>query len=97
MNSVFEIINNQNFILGLTGFCLILFILYLINLVKMIKMKKSYKQFMTKLGNGSDIQAILESHIEKINKTITKNEELERFCKNLDSDIKNCIQKMRYI
>ncbi len=97
MNNIFEIINNQNFILGLVGFCLLLFILYLVNLIKVVKLKKEYKNFMNKLGNGANIQEILESHIEKINKTITKNEELERFCKNLDSDIKNCIQKMRYL
>ena len=93
MNNILEIVNNEFFVLGLASFCLLLFILYLINLVKTCKMKKSYKEFMKKLGNGADIEEILDKHIEKINKAIIKNEELERFCKNLDSDIKKCIQK----
>ena len=57
-------------------------------------MKKSYKEFMNKLGSGTNIEEILSKHIEKINKTVTKNEELEKFCINLDADIKHCIQKV---
>ena len=47
-----------------------------------------------KLGEGNNIVEILDRHIEKINKTIAKNDELEKFCLRLDSDIKNCIQKV---
>ena len=97
MNNIFEIINNEMFLIGLTGFCILLFLLYIISLVKLIKMKKEYKEFMQKLGNGTNIKEILDKHIEKINKTIAKNEELEKFCVNLDSDIKNCIKKVRNI
>lgn len=97
MDNVFEIINNEVFLLGLTVFCIFIFLLYIITAVKLMKMKKDYKEFMKKLGNGENIKVILDNHIEKINKTITKNEELERFCANLDSDIKRCIQKMRNI
>lgn len=82
------------FILGLTGFCALLFLLYIINLIKLIKIRKEYKKFMLKLGNGNNIEEMLNKHIEKINKTITKNEELEKFCNNLNSDIKHCIQKV---
>ena len=60
-------------------------------------MKRDYKEFMKKLGNGTNIEEMLNKHIEKINKTITKNEELEKFCANLDADIKHCIQKVRNI
>ena len=59
--------------------------------------KKNYKNFMQKLGNGGNIEEILDKHIEKINKTITKNEEIEKFCKSLDTDIKRCVQKVRNI
>ena len=60
-------------------------------------MKIDYKEFMQKLGNGTNIEEMLNKHIEKINQTIKKNEELEKFCNSLDTDIKHCIQKMRNI
>ena len=97
MDNILQIINNEIFLLGLAVFCIILFLLYIVTIVKLIKMKKDYKEFMKKLGNGENIKIILDNHIEKINKTIAKNEELERFCTNLDLDIKRCIQKMRNI
>lgn len=49
---------------------------------------------MQKLGNGTNIEEILNKHIEKINQTISKNEELEKFCMTLDAGIKHCIQKV---
>lgn len=94
MDKLLEIIREDVFILGISVFCLILFLLYIINLVKLRKIRKEYKGFMKKLGNGENIKEILDRHIEKINKTITKNEELEKFCNNLDEDIKHCIQKI---
>ena len=57
-------------------------------------MKRDYRKFMKKIGEGTNIQEILEKHIEKINKAITKNEEIEKFCMSLDNDIKRCIQKI---
>ena len=94
MDIILEFAKNEMFTVGIAAFCILLFLLYIINLVKMTKIKKEYKIFMQKLGNGENIQDILDKHIEKINKTITKNEELEKFCLNLDRDIKRCIQKV---
>lgn len=97
MDDILQITQNDMFILGLTSFSLLIFLLYIINIIKLCKMKKEYKNFMQKLGNGSNIQEILDKHIEKINKTITKNEELQKFCENLDAGIKHCIQKVRNV
>ena len=97
LDNILEIVKNDMFVLGLAVFCVLLFFLYIINLVKLRKIKKNYNEFMTKLGNGNNIEEILDKHIEKINKTITKNEELEKFCNNLNADIKHCIQKVRYL
>ena len=49
---------------------------------------------MEKVGKGDNIEEILDKHIEKINKTVAKNDELEKFCVKIDTDIKNCIQKV---
>ena len=62
-----------------------------------MKIKREYKKFLKKLGNGENIQEILDKHIDKINKAVTKNEELDKFCKELNNDIKQCIQKVRNI
>ena len=94
MDIILEFAKNEMFTVGIAAFCILLFLLYIVNLVKMAKMKKEYKTFMQKLGNGENIQDILDKHIEKINKTIIKNEELQKFCLNLDRDIKRCIQKV---
>lgn len=94
MESIIEITNNEIFITGMAGFCILIFILYIINIIKLSKLRKNYKEFMQKLGSGLNIEEMLNNHIEKINKTIIKNEELEKFCLNLDADIKHCIQKV---
>lgn len=94
LESILEFMRTDLFLLVLSGIVFIMFILYMINFVKLTKIRKEYKNFMNKIGNGTNLQEILEKHIEKINRTIAKNEELEKFCVNLDSDIKSCIQKI---
>lgn len=94
MDSILEFMKTDIFLLGITGFCALIFILYLINCVRLGKLRKDYKEFMKKIGNGANIEEILGKHVEKINKAVSKNEELEKFCNNLDADIKHCIQKV---
>lgn len=95
MESILEFMKDDMFVFGLTCFSILLFILYLINLGALMRIKRDSKDFMKKLGNGENIKEILDKHIDKINKVVTKNEELEKFCVNLDRDIKYCIQKVR--
>ena len=94
LNYLVEITKDDMYIIGLTLFCILLFILYLANIVKLKKIRKEYKKFLEKLGNGSNIEDILNNHLNRINKVITKNEELEKYCIKLDTDIKYCIQKI---
>lgn len=94
LETILEITENEMFGIGISVFCIILLILYIVNLIRISKIKKQYKEFMEKLGNGTNIEEMLNKHIEKINKTIAKNEELEKFCVNLDAGIKHCIQKV---
>lgn len=89
-----EFIRTDEFLLILLGIIIIIFLLYILNFIKLNKIKKQYKNFMDKIGEGKDIEEILEKHIDRINKTIVKNEELEKYCMKIDSDIKNCIQKV---
>jgi len=95
LDTILEFMKDDMYLFGLTCFCILLFILYLINLATLVRIKKESREFMRKLGTGTDIKEILDKHIDKINKVVTKNEELEKFCVNLDRDIKYCIQKVR--
>ncbi len=94
MEKFLEFIRTDSFLLILMCAIIIIFILYIIELIKLCRIKKQYKNFMKKLGNGENIEEILEKHIDRINKTITKNDELEKLCLKIDSDIRNCIQKV---
>ncbi len=94
LENLLEIIKSDAFLIGIAIFCFIIFLLYIITIIKLSKIKKEYNNFMKKIGQGDNIIDILDKHIEKINKTVTKNEELEKFCLRLDSDIKNCVQKI---
>lgn len=94
MEAFLGFIRTDSFLIILLGAIIILLILYITGLIKMHRIRKEYKRFINKLGKGVNIQEILEKHIDRINKTITKNDELEKLYVNLDSDIKNCIQKV---
>ena len=89
-----EFIKTDSFLIILLGAIIILFILYITSLVKMHRIRKEYKRFIDKLGNGINLEEILEKHIGKINEIISKNKELQEMCIKIDSDIKNCIQKI---
>ncbi len=94
LDSILEFLRTDLFLLILLGGMFFIIILYIANIIKLNKIKKEYRKFMEKIGNGNNIEEILDKHIEKINKTIAKNDELEKYCIKLDSDIKNCIQKV---
>ena len=94
MDAIVSFIRTDNFLLILSGLICLLFILYVINIIKLRKIRREYKKFMEKVGNGTNLQEILGKHIDKMNKVIAKNEELQDFCVRLDTDMKNCIQKV---
>ncbi len=94
MENILEFMKTDLFLLIISGIIILIFILYIINIIKLSKIRKEYKKFMEKVGKGGNIEEILDKHIEKINKTVAKNDELEKFCVKIDTDIKNCIQKV---
>lgn len=89
-----EFIKTDSFLLILFGTIIILFILYITSIIKLHRIRKEYKNFINKLGNGVNIEEILEKYIDRINETISKNKELQELCIKIDADIKNCVQKV---
>jgi hypothetical protein len=49
---------------------------------------------MKKIGNGQDIQEILEKYINDVNSVKKENMELKKYCEHLDNLIASCIQKV---
>ncbi|MCI9365789.1 MAG: DUF4446 family protein [Clostridia bacterium] len=94
MEKFLEFIRTDLFLIILLVGILLVFILYIMSIIKLNKIKKEYKSFMKKIGNGNDLEEILNKHIERINKTIAKNDELEKYCLKIDADIKHCVQKV---
>lgn len=73
---------------------IILIILYVSNNIKLTKLRKSYKDFMIRLGNGTDIAENLKQYMDKVEDIEKQNLEIIEYSTNLDSNMKKCLQKV---
>lgn len=93
-----EIFNNfiksEIFLIAVAVINLLLLILYICNLVKLRKINKNYKIFMKKLGNGNNIDEMLQKYINKVEEVDEKNEDIIKYCNRLDKEISLCIKKI---
>ena len=94
MEIINNIIKSEAFLIGVAVVNLLLLILYICNLLKLKKINKNYKSFMKKLGNGNNIEEILQKYITKVEEVNEKNEEVLNYCTRLDKDISLCIKKI---
>ena len=60
MENILEFLRTDTFLIIVSCLIIFLFILYLINIIKLSKLRKSYKTFMSKIGNGNNIQETIE-------------------------------------
>ena len=44
----------------------LLLVLYIISVANLSKLRKSYSKFMSKLGNGNNIEEIMKEYIKKV-------------------------------
>ena len=51
-------------------------------------------KFMNKLGNGNNLEEMLQEYMKKVNQVETKSNEIISYCKVLDEDMKKCSQKI---
>ena len=86
--------NSQTFIYMVLGFNILFFILYFSNSIKLKKLNNNYKKFMKKLGNGNNIEDILKNYINRVEKIEHKNEEIIKYCSNLEKEISLSIKKI---
>jgi len=89
-----EFIRSDMFIIILGAGILLLLALFIIVTVKLSSLNRNYAKFMKKLGNGQNIDEMLRKYVEQVENLVDANEELNRYCHRLDSDIAGCIRKV---
>jgi len=97
MEIINSIIKSEAFLIGVAVVNLLLLILYVCNLLKLKKISKNYKSFMKKLGNGNNIEEMLQKYITKVEKVDEKSKEILNYCTRLDKNISLCIKKIGMI
>ena len=80
-------------ILGLAGFCIILFILVIVNMVQTSKMKKKYKKFMSG-KNAKSLEEILVKRLNQIDSLVDANATNEKNIKKVVNNMKFTFQKV---
>ena len=80
-------------ILGLAGFCIILFILVIVTMVQTSKMKKKYKKFMSG-KNAKSLEEILVKRLNQIDSLVDANATNEKNIKKVVNNMKFTFQKV---
>lgn len=80
-------------ILGLAGFCIILFILVIVNMAQTSKMKKKYKKFMSG-KNAKSLEEILVKRLNQIDSLVDANATNEKNIKKVVNNMKFTFQKV---
>jgi len=94
MEIINNIIKSNIFLIGVAAINLLLLILYICNLIKLKNINKNYKTFMKKIGNGNNIDEMLQKYITKVEEVNEKNEEIINYCTRIDKEISLCIKKV---
>lgn len=94
MEIILNFLKSDAFLIILFIFLILLLILYFRTTLHLRKLRESYSKFMNKLGNGNDLDQMIRTYIEKVEKTDAKNEEIMNYCKKIDNEMMGCIQKM---
>jgi hypothetical protein len=94
MEIISNIIKSEGFLIGVAVVNLLLLVLYISSLLNLKKINKNYKKFMKKIGNGNNIEEMLQKYLEKVEEVNVKNEEIINYCTRLDKDISLCIKKI---
>ena len=94
MQEVLKFLKTDAFFIILIVIVFILFILYIANTIKLSKIRKSYKEFMKRLGNGSNIDEMLREYIKKVDTIEQENQNLINNYKQINKNIDGCFQKI---
>ena len=93
MQEILNFLRTDTFLIGLMIGILILLILYIANSIKLSKLRKSYKEFMKRLGNGTNLDEMLKQYISSVDRVEQENKNLENACKQNNKNQEKCLQK----
>lgn len=93
MEIIKDIMQSEYMFIIIIILILVLLILYIINNIKLSKINKKYEEFMVRLGNGTNIEDILEKYISKVDQVDKDNKEIMEYCNNINNNMQKCIQK----
>lgn len=94
MGNILGFVRSDVFLFILFIAVVILFVLYVVSVSNLKKLRVSYSKFMSKLGNGANLEEMMKSYINKVIEVEKKNEEIAKHCNEIDNDIKGCSQKI---
>lgn len=94
MEKIIEMINTDIFLIILSCVSCISFIGLLIVMTRFYKLNKKYRNFISKLSSGANIEEDLENYIHRVEKIEKENYEINESIQILDKDLKKCVQKV---
>ena len=94
MDNIVEFLRTDTFLIIISITAVLSIILLIINYLKLNKINHNYSEFMKKVGNGKDIDEILNKYMERVQKVEDLNKEIIEYCERLDKTVDTCIQKV---
>lgn len=89
-----ELLKSDIFLIVLMIIIFILAILYIVNTIKLSKIEKNYSKFINKFGENTNIEEDLRNYVTKVEAISEENELMREYVKNLNMNMKDCIQKV---
>ena len=93
MDTILEILKNDNVVIIMAMLLIILLILVIYLLYKTSQINQKYEKFIRKIGNSKNIEQDLKKYMDRVEKVIKQNSQLAKACDILDDNLKGCIQK----
>lgn len=97
MQEITNIMQSETFLLILFCINIVLVVGFIINTINFTKIKRENKELVKKLGKGTDIKDDLKGYIQRVEKVEQKTDVIINYCKNIETTMTGCIQKIGII
>lgn len=94
MEEIFKYINKDLLLIIISIINIILIILYIINAIKIKNSEKRFNKFIKNIGNGNNIEQVLNKHMLKVEEVSIENKEIKQYIQNVNNNLAQCIQKV---
>ena len=94
MQDFFEYINKDLLLIILSIISVILIVLYITNKIKIKKVENRLNNLVKNIGNGNNIEEILNKHMKSIEEVIVENKDIKQYIQSLNNNLSQCIQKV---